>query len=136
MGWLIKQPNGNFCSMDSYGRLEFKNYSEQDVINLYIKNAKKDMANSQHFGKIIEHIEYGTHLNAERVATDKELKSMGFEKSYKELVKYIPCKPLNTQYVSCDFATHGKCPNCGERVQNGIGHTDEKCSKCGQLLKW
>ena len=133
---LIKQPNGRYCSLDHYGRENFVNYTEQDVINLYIENAKKDMEKAEHFGKVIEYIASGKILKAERVITDKVLESMGFDKPYKELVKFIPCKPLNTQYVSCDFATYGKCPNCGGSVRDGMGGKDEKCKSCGQLLKW
>ena len=63
------------------------------------------------------------------------LKEMGFDKPYNELVKFVPRRPQDTMYASCDFTTYGKCPNCGEKVQNGMRHRDEKC-KCGQLLDW
>ena len=60
---------------------------------------------------------------------------MGFDRTYDELVKFIPRQPLNKAYAPCDFTTYAECPNCGTIVQDGIGHKDEKC-KCGQLLKW
>ena len=135
MGWLIKQPNGKFCSIDSFGRLEYFNYTAIDVMNAYIEKAKRDMADAKHYGKIIEYIESGNTIKAENVITDKQLKQMGFDKPYNELVKFVPRRPLHPTYISHDFTTYGRCPNCGEQVENGMGHKDEKC-KCGQLLNW
>lgn len=136
VGTLIKQPNGKYCSLDHYGRANFTNYTEQDVINMYIASAKKDMYNAEHFGKIVEHMTSGKMLKAERVITDKVLESMGFDKPYNELAKFVPLRPTSQQYASCDFTTYGKCPNCGGSVQDGMGGRDEKCRSCGQLLKW
>lgn len=135
MEW-IKQPNGKYCCLDYYGRINYANYTKQDIVNLYIENAKKDIENSKHFGEIIKRIADGNSIKVEKVVDDKVLKSMGFDKPYKELVKFIPSEPINQIYVSCDFATYGNCPNCGGSVRDGMGHTDEKCGKCGQLLKW
>lgn len=132
---LIKQPNGKYCKVDYRGKLSFFNYTEQDIIDMYIKQAKEDMENAEHFGKIIENIEYGDRCSVERTISDEHLESMGFDKTYDELVKFVPRKPLHQNYAPCDFATYGKCPNCGESVRDGMGHTDEKC-KCGQILKW
>lgn len=132
---LIKQPNGKYCAMNTFGELIFSNYTEQDIIDYYLERIKKDIENANHYGEIIKNIESYHFYNGKRKINDKELESMGFDKSYKELVKFIQRKPLEQSYVSCDFTTYAKCPNCGGRVQNGIGHTDEKC-KCGQLLKW
>lgn len=133
---LIKQPNGKYCNLDSYGRANFVNYTEQDVINLYIENAKRDMKKAGHFGEVINCMTSGKMLKAERVIDDKVLESMGFDKPYKELVKFVPLRPTNQGYAACDFTTYGKCPNCGCGVQDGMGGTDEKCRVCGQLLKW
>ena len=135
MEW-IKQPNGKYCCIDYYGRENYVNYTEKDIINLYVENAKRDIENAKHFGEIIKRIADGNSLKVERVIDDKTLKSMGFDKPYKELVKFIPLKPTNQQYTSCDFTTYGKCPNCGGSVQDGMGGKDEKCRSCGQLLKW
>lgn len=135
MEW-IKQPNGKYCCLDNYGRKNYANYTEQEIIDLYISDAKRDMKDAKHFGEIIKRIANGNSLRAERVVDDKTLKSMGFDKPYKELVKFVPLKPLNPSYTSCDFGTYGKCPNCGGSVQNGMSGTDEKCKNCGQLLKW
>lgn len=135
MEW-IKQPNGKYCCIDHYGRKDYIDYTEQDIINLYVEKAKRDIENAKHFGEIIKRIANGNYLKAEKVIDDKILKSMGFDKPYKELVKFIPLKPTNQQYASCDFTTYGKCPNCGGSVQDGMGYKEEKCRSCGQLLEW
>ena len=62
MGRLIKQPNGKFCKADSYGRVDFINYTEKDIINMYIKQAKVDMSQAEHFGMLIERIANGYNL--------------------------------------------------------------------------
>lgn len=127
---LIKQPNGKYCSINWNEDFVFYNYTEEEVIlQRYINNANKDMDNAKHYGNIIE------RLLVDETYNGRVLKEMGFEKSFEELVKYIPRKPLDQSYAGCDFCTYAMCPTCGERVQDGLGHTDEKC-KCGQLLKW
>jgi hypothetical protein len=136
MSNLIKQPNGKYCSVDYQGRINFLNYTEQDVIDMYIKKATEDMQNAQHYGKIIESIEYGDTCRITRSIHDTHLESMGFDKPYNELVKFVPREPTNQNYIPCDFATYGKCPNCGAKVQNGISGKDNKCIKCNQILKW
>ena len=136
METLIKQPNGKYCSIDYRGEAKFLNYTKQDIIDMYIKKAKEDIKNAEHYGKLIEKIEYGECCHVRRNISDKDLKSMGFDKPYNELVKFIPRRPTAQFYASCDFATYGRCPNCGGSVQDGMGHKDEKCGSCGQLLKW
>ena len=133
---LIRQPNGKYCSADYRGQVEFFNYTEQDIINMYIEKAKEDIKNAEHYGKLIERIENGDVCRVRRNIADKDFKLMGFDKPYNELVKFVPRRPINTQYVSCDFATYGKCPSCGGSVRVGMGGKDEKCSSCDQLLKW
>jgi len=136
MANLIKQPNGKYCSTDFCGRAYYVNYTEEDIINLYIENANKDMEKALHFGELIKCMESGKRLKAERIITDKTIKSMGFNAPYNELVKFIAREPLDEQYAPCDFTSYAKCPNCNNTVRNGMGWVDEKCGKCGQLLKW
>lgn len=128
---LIKQPNGKFCRVSYYGTVEFSNLTEEDIVNMYIKWAKEDIENAKHYGEIIKR---NLNSNIPQI-DDKDLEEMGFDKSYKELVKFVSRKPLEEHYVDCDFTTYAKCPNCGGMVQNGMGHVDKKC-KCGQLLEW
>lgn len=123
---LIKQPNGKYCFCSYIGLNKEMNLTEEDVINKYIESAKVAINNAEPFGKLIE----------TQNVSDEELKEMGSDKTYAELIKYVPLEPKNTRYASCDFATYGECPSCGDRVQDGIGLTHEKCSNCGQLLNW
>lgn len=133
---LIKQPNGKYCSVDYHGKLDFFDYTEQDVIEMYIKKAEEDIKNAEHYGKIIERIENGDRCRVGRTIYDSHLECMGFDKPYNELLKFISIEPLWQSYSGCNFATYGKCPNCMETVENGMGYKDEKCRNCGQLLKW
>lgn len=123
---LIRQPNGKFCYCNWYDGNNTLNLTEQDVINMYIEMAKNEMNNAKHYGVLVER----------NAITDEELKAMGEKRTRKELLKHVPLNPVNQQYADCDFTTYANCPSCGNRVQNGMGHTDERCDKCGQLLKW
>ena len=133
---LIKQPNGKYCSTDLRGEMNFFNYTEQDIMDMYIEKAKEDMNNAEHYGKLIERIENGEVCHVKRTISDEHLELMGFDRPYNELVKFVPRRPIGISYVSCDFATYGKCPNCRETVMDGMGHKDEKCRHCGQILQW
>lgn len=123
---LVRQPNGKFCSYDYGGSNKKLNLTEQDVIDLYIKMAKDEMDNAKHYGVLVEN----------GWVNDAQLKAMGSDKTFAELIKYVPCKPVNKKYVHCDFTTYASCPSCGNRVQDCMGRADEKCEECGQLLKW
>lgn len=127
VGTLIKQPNEKYCVVDYAGDVRHYNLTEQDIIDMYIKDAKAYIGTAEHFGNII--------AKTDNVA-DYVLKEMGFDGTYKELQKFVPREPINQSYAPCDFTTHGKCPNCGGWVQNGMGFKNDKCSSCGQLLKW
>lgn len=126
VGNLIKQPNGKYCVVDYAGDVRHYNLTEQDIINMYIEDAKACIGAAKHYVEII--------AKTDEISDDM-LKEMGFDRPYNELVKYVPRKPVKQNYAPCDFATYGKCPNCGRTVQDGIGYRDEKC-ECGQLLKW
>lgn len=135
VGTLIKQPNGKYCIINS-SDISHYNLTEQDIINMYIEDAKACIGAAEHYGKIIaKTVSYICPQVVYPISNDV-LKEMGFDKSYNELVKFVPRKPIDTHYASCDFTTYGKCPNCGESVQDGIGFTEGKCRSCGQLLEW
>lgn len=133
---LIKQPNGKYCDIDYQGRVKFLNYTEQDIIDMYIEKAKEYINNAEHYGKIIENIECGDSCRIERTIYDEHLELMGFNNPYSELVKLVPRRPMNQSYASVDFAIYGMCPCCGGTVQNGMGGKDDSCKNCGQVLKW
>lgn len=127
VGTLIKQPNEKYCIVNYANEVSHYNLTEQDIINMYISDAKACIGAAEHCGKIVAKV---------NDISDIMLKEMGFDKPYSELVKFVPRKPIHTRYASCDFATYGDCPNCGDFVQDSIGFTDRKCQSCGQLLKW
>lgn len=127
VGTLIKQPNEKYCIVNYAGEVSRYNLTEQDIVNMYINDAKACIGAAEHYGSLIVKTDY---------VDDSILKAMGFDKSYGELIKFVPRKPTHQEYVSCDFATYGDCPNCGKTVTDGIGGKDEKCRHCGQLLKW
>lgn len=130
---IYKQPNGRYCYC-SYKGVEKIDLSEQDILAIFLAEAeeaaKDAIKNAKNFGEIIK-----DSLTYNNPLSDEVLKQIGFTESYKELVKYVPRKPLDPRYVSCDFATYAKCPNCNQTVQDGIGFKQEKCC-CGQMLKW
>ena len=135
VGTLIKQPNGNYCITDYSGNIKHYNLTEQDIINMYIEEAKSHIGAAEHYGNLIAKT-VSVYSRKTNDIPNNILKKMGFDKTYDELVKFVPRTPIDTQYASCDFATYGKCPNCGESVRDGMGGKDEKCKSCGQLLKW
>jgi hypothetical protein len=133
-GTLIKQPNGKYCIVDYDGEVERYNLTEQGIVDMYIEDAKKYIETAENYGNLIaKTVRYNGTLNG---IHDDMLEAMGFDKSYDELVKFVPRKPTNQSYAHCDFTTYAKCPSCDEVVTNGMGHTDDKCRKCGQLLEW
>ena len=126
---LIRQPNGKLCLCDWRGKVEMMNLTEEDYVEYCANKAREfvnDKANIKNFGELIR---------LQKV-TDEELKEMGSDKTYAELLKYVPLEPNDQHYVSVNCATYGKCPTCGESVQDGIGLTHHQCPKCNQRLEW
>lgn len=136
VGTLIKQPNGKYCVINYADEVTHYNLTELDIIDMYIKDAKACIGNASNYGYLISKTIRDGHDERTNNISDNMLKEMGFDKKYNELVKFVPRKPIHQVYVSCDFATYGECPSCGKTVADGMGHKDEKCKHCGQLLKW
>ena len=130
VGTLIKQPNEKYCIVDYAGEVKRYNLTEQDIIDMYIEDAKACIGAAEYYGKLI-----AKTIGSDGIS-DNVLKEMGFDRPYNELVKFVPRRPIHQTYASCDFTSYGKCPNCGKTVQNGIGFKEEKCKDCGQFLEW
>lgn len=127
---LIKQPNGKYCYY-CYSGLHI-NLTKEDYIQLRIKQLREEIEKEikdDNVDSISTLIKY-------KELSNEQLKSMGYEKTYDEMLKYIPKKVLHTSYYGRDCTTYGKCPTCNAPVQDGIGHTDKTCGKCGQVLDW
>lgn len=128
---MYKLPNGQYGDI-GYADEFLKIYTEQDIIDEYIRLAKQKMSEAQPPEAVI-----AASIRYTLTKKDLEkLKEAGYTRPYSEMVKYIPRKPLHQQYAECNFATYGKCPACGETVQNGIGIKEEKCPNCEQALDW
>ena len=125
---IIKQPNGKFCLVETYTILH--NLTEEEFIehekHKAEENAKYMLQNSRNINDILKY----------RKISDEQLKEMGYEKTYEEMMKYIPKKVTCGTYYGRDCTTYAKCPTCDAPVQDGIGYTDKKCKKCGQVLEW
>lgn len=136
VGKLIKQPNDKYCIV-RYGEGVSKyNLTEQDIIDMYIEDAKACIGAAGHFSNIIkETVSSGYEEKLNRISDDV-LKEMGFDNTYDELLIFVPRKPKNTSYYGRDCTTYGNCPNCEGKVSSGMGGTDKQCRKCGQILNW
>ena len=136
VGTLIKQPNEKYCVVDYAGDVRHYNLTEQDIINMYIEDAKACIGTAEHYSNIIKKtVSYGYKETLNKIPDDV-LNEMGFDKTYYELLKFVPRKAVDTSYYGRDCTTYGKCPNCGSSVQDGMGGTDKQCRYCGQILKW
>ena len=126
---LVRQPNGKICICDWNGKIEQMNLTEDDYVEYCANKAREYVSNTDNIKN------FGELIKMQNVS-DKELKEMGSEKSFEELIKFVPLVPVHTQYIPINFETQGQCPNCGAIVVDGMGGTDEKCPQCNQMLKW
>lgn len=126
---IVRQPNGKLCLCDWTGKIEQMNLTEDEYIGLCANKAREfinDKDNIKNFGELIKM----------KNVSNEQLKEMGSDKTFEELIKFVPCKPLNSQYIPINFETQGKCPSCGAFVVNGMQKTDKQCKKCGQMIEW
>ena len=136
VGTLIKQPNEKYCIVDYAGDVRRYNLTEQDIINMYIEDAKACIGAAEHFSNLIKRtVSSGFEETLNRIS-DNVLNEMGFDKTYDELLRFVPRKVKNESYCGHDCTSYAKCPNCGSGVQDGMGGTDKQCRSCGQILKW
>ena len=110
-------------------KIEKMNLTEQDYIDYCTRKAKEYVMNTKNIKNFGELIEF-------QKVSDEQLREMGSDKTLSELLKFVPRKPLNTQYIQVNFETQGTCPSCGNIVVNGMGGTNKECKKCGQILNW
>ena len=132
---LYKQPNGKYCDIRCGSILSY-NITEEDIVERMVADAKREaekmIETANHFGNIISEIaQHEGYVSID----NRVLGEMGFTEGYRELVKYVPRKPINQSYAGCDFTTYANCPSCQKRISNCMGNGDKKCS-CGQMLDW
>ena len=108
------------------------NLTKEDYIQLRIDELMEDIDSEIK----CENLYSMTDLVIRHKISNEVLKSMGCEKTYEEMCKYIPKRVESQSYYGRDCTTYGKCPTCGGHVQDGIGGTDSKCRVCGQVLIW
>lgn len=126
---LIRQPNGKLCLCDWTGKVEKMNLTEDDYVELCTNEAREFVSNKENIKN------FGELIKLKKVS-NSQLKEMGSDKDFSELIKFIPCEPVRQQYISANFATQAHCPTCDAIVSNGIGGADSKCKNCGQAIKW
>jgi hypothetical protein len=98
---------------------EYKRYMIKD----YLEKIKRY---SDYYAKEIENVEENNRIIKE---FEDSLKSLDNKSINDELNK--PKEPTNTSFSSHDCCSVGKCPNCGNFVDN----YKNKCT-CGQVLQW
>lgn len=81
---IFKQPNGKYCVVETYDLLH--NLTEEEFIEYEVNKAKENAKfKLQNLNNINDVLKY-------RKITDKQLKEMGYDKTYAEMMKYIPKK--------------------------------------------
>lgn len=111
------------------GEIEKMNMTEEEYIEYCASKARAFISNKdniKNFGELIKM----------KTVSDEQLKEMGSDKTFSEFIKFVPCAPVHSQYIPINFETQAYCPSCGEIVVDGMGGTDNKCKKCGQIIKW
>lgn len=136
---IFKQPNGKYATLSDH--LYYKgaknitlktNLTEDEVIEAFMIEARDRAKNIMKTDKL----QISAKSMIEAHFTDKQYKQMGFSGGYDELKKFVPAHVENQSYCGHDCTTYGKCPTCGETVQNGMGGTDKVCPICQQILTW
>jgi hypothetical protein len=132
---IIKQTNGKYLIYD-FGRGVKINYSQEDIIDTYIERAKEQAKKDMEEANGLDYILKSEIECDNTIIAEKDLQEMGINISKDELIKKVPLKPKDKQYIGCDFTTWAKCPNCNAKVYDSISGTQTKCSECGQMLDW
>ena len=79
---LIKQPNGKYCSVNYDGNFIFNNYTEEEIVKMYIVMANDDMENNKSIGISYEDIDgelvyiFNIFVNDEYINIDGEYESI------------------------------------------------------------
>lgn len=125
---IFVQANGKICILERNDLV--CNLTEEEYVEYEKKKAeeyaREKLKNPNTIGDVLKY----------KQITNKQLKAMGYDKTYEEMMKYIPKRVERCGYSGRDCTTYGKCPTCGTSVQDGIGFTEEQCPKCGQMLDW
>lgn len=127
---LIKQPNGKYCYTN--GNEIKENLTEEEYKCMrfdQFMNQLNEELKEENLSNISDLIKYHT-------LSDKQLHSMGYEKTYDEMIKYIPKEVIKKTYYGRDCTIYGHCPTCDENVENGMFKIDKECPKCKQVLIW
>lgn len=83
VGTLIKQPNEKYCIVDYAGEIRRYNLTEQDIIDIYIEDAKACIGAAEHYGNIVaETVRFGC-----KPVSNKTLNEMGF--NVEECMEYV-----------------------------------------------
>lgn len=126
---VIKQPNGKYCYFKNTV-IKF-NLTEEEYVSLRLKETENVIRN-----ELKECRSNTSELIKRCVVSDADLKSMGYQKTYDEMLRYIPKKVIGASYSSRDCETIAHCPSCKRLVVDGMSGTDRVCPDCHQVLEW